>query len=279
MSSLWENAQTLLTQVEEAALAVGLKINNEKTKALQLRKLASETSPAASFKVQSGSIGNVGDFCYLGSYVRDCEKDLSQRIGQAWAATNRLWKVWKAEGIDRQMKRNLFRSTVESVLLYGSPCWALTSLQSKRLDGTYTRLLKKALNVPWAQHITNKELYGNLKPPSVTVSARRIMFAGHCFRRIDQPVHDLVLFEADGTFRTGQHSRMSFVKQLKSDLCQNSKIEIGKILSEEQLLENRVATRKAAKTASAFSSSQAQSRRLKTTIESCKKDEMTFHVI
>ena len=255
LASVWDDAQALLTNVESSAAAVNLGINNVKTKALQLRKLASESSPEATFKVRLGSVDNVDDFCYLGSYVRDCEKDLSQRIGQAWAAASKLWKVWKADDLDRPLKRNLFRATIESVLLYGSSCWALTRLQTKRLDGTYTRLLRKALNIPWAQHITNKELYGNLKQPSITVSARRIMFAGHCFRRTDQPVHDLVLFEANGTFRPGQHSRMSFVKQLKSDLAQNSASEVGHILSDEQLLANRVCARSAAAKATVLSSS------------------------
>ena len=32
----------------------------------------------------------------------------------------------------------------------------------KSLDGCYTRMLRMVLNISWRQHITNKELYGEL---------------------------------------------------------------------------------------------------------------------
>ena len=244
VASVWENAQTLLANVEKAALEVNLRINNGKTKAMCLHSVADKSSPVQNFTVSSGSIENVTNFCYLGSFVRNSEEDLRQRIGQAWTATSKLWQIWKANDISRPLKRRLFRSTVESVLLYGSQCWSLTKLQTQRLDGTYTRLLRKALNIPWATHITNAELYDKLKPPSVTIRSRRMMLAGHCYRRKDQPVSDLVLFEAShGKFRTGQHARATFLKQLKSDLRKTTSAAVANALTEmnemQSLLDDR----------------------------------------
>ena len=38
---------------------------------------------------------------------------------------------------------------------------------TKNLDGTYSRLLRYALNVSWKDHVTNDELHKNIKTASV----------------------------------------------------------------------------------------------------------------
>ena len=57
-----------------------------------------------------------------------------------------------------ELKRKFFVATVESILLYGCEAWTQTSAMEKALDGTYTRMLRKALNVhyrfPYASHVT-----------------------------------------------------------------------------------------------------------------------------
>ena len=45
------------------------------------------------------------------------------------------------------LKRRFFVSIVESILLYGCESWTLTEKMEKKLDGSYTRMLRKALNV------------------------------------------------------------------------------------------------------------------------------------
>ena len=46
-------------------------------------------------------------------------------------------------------KEELFRALVESVLLYGSEAWTLTKKHEKKLNGTYTRMLRAILNISW----------------------------------------------------------------------------------------------------------------------------------
>ena len=65
----------------------------------------------------------------------------------------------------KSLKLRTFLTLVESVLLYGSETWTLTSLE-KSIDGTYTRLLITVFNVSWSDHLTNRGFYGNL--PKVT---------------------------------------------------------------------------------------------------------------
>jgi len=207
------NAQKLLTSLEKTAAEVGLMINAKKTKCLVIGEPVCVTP----FRVGAEDLAEVDDFSYLGSWVRSSAKALGERKGQAWTACCNLWKIWVAK-IDDDLKRKVFKATVESVFLYGAETWSLTAAQLRSLDGTYTRLLRKALNVHYSSHTTNNELYGNLKPPSKVIALRRLKLAGHCFRRVDQPVRDLVLFYPSSKgFKLGGQSRMTFLKRIKVD--------------------------------------------------------------
>ena len=124
------------------------------------------------------------------------------RIAKAWAACSKLNNVWQSD-LSKDLKINLFRAAVESVLLYGSESWTMTDTLSKRTDGTYTRLLRTALNVSWRQHLTNRQLYGNLPPVTSVIQVRRLQFAGHCYRSKNEVANRVILWEP----RHGRRSR------------------------------------------------------------------------
>ena len=93
-----------------------------------------------------GSIINVvEDFKYLGRYIRSTKRDVNIRISKAWAALNSKNTIWKSK-LSTNLKRYFFRVAVESVLVYGSVTWTLTTSLDKKIDGTYTRMLRAVTN-------------------------------------------------------------------------------------------------------------------------------------
>ena len=62
--------------------------------------------------------------------------------------------------MNAELKRNLFRTTVEAILLYGCESWTLMTKDESRLDDSYTRILRMALNVSWKDNIQNDVLCG-----------------------------------------------------------------------------------------------------------------------
>ena len=84
---------------------------------------------------------NFDNFIYLGSEIESTDKEIKIRIAKSWAALDKLSSIWKSP-LSTTLKRNLFRAVVESVLLYGSEAWTLTKKHEKKLDGTYTRMLR-----------------------------------------------------------------------------------------------------------------------------------------
>ena len=133
----------------------------------------------------------VNNFKYLGAWMESTEKDIKFRRAAAWRAYNKLTKIWKSS-LPKAFKLRMFTATVESVLLYGCKPWTISAKLAKSLDGTYTRMLRTVLNVHWQQRITNKDLYGKLPRLSEKIRQRRVRFAGHCSRSVDEPVSNLV---------------------------------------------------------------------------------------
>ena len=79
-------------------------------------------------------------------------------------------------------KIRIFTATVESVLLYGCETWTLNKTAEKMINGTYTRLLRSALNISWRDHVSNDILYGALPKLPSKIRERRMRLAGHCIR-------------------------------------------------------------------------------------------------
>ena len=114
-----------------------------------------------------------------------------------WGCFNKLTKMWKSN-LPRRLKERLFLATVEFVLLYGFEAWTLTPKLEKQTNGCYTRLVRKALNIHWSQHMNNKVLYGDLSKLSAKNRQRRMCFAGHCYRSKDERVSVIVLWTPIG---------------------------------------------------------------------------------
>ena len=110
-----------------------------------------------------------------------------------WSACNDLNKIWKSH-LNKNIKLQIFKTIIEPILLYGSETWTLSKKMEARLDGTYTRLLMRVQNISWESHLTKKQIYGDLPSISSILKARRVQFAGHCFRAKDEIISSLLLW-------------------------------------------------------------------------------------
>ena len=137
-----EQAQELLSRVEQECAKVGLKLNAKKTEVITYN-IPPEHPPLTT--TEGTVLKEVKDFKYLGSWVNSTEQDLKVRKALAWRALNGMTSVWNSN-LPRQIKLSFFYATVESVLLYGSECWTLKPALQKSLDGCYTRMLCAVLH-------------------------------------------------------------------------------------------------------------------------------------
>ena len=204
-------AQTLLTRLEKAAETIGLHINSKKTEYMLINQ-ADSGLKSLGYK----QLKKVDDFKYLGSWIANSRKDMDVRIGLAWKSLSKMSKIWKSK-IKRDLKLRFFRSTVESVLLYGAESWTLTREMECRLDGTYTKMLRAVLGITWEMKVTNDELYGSLNKLSDVLRVRRLRFIGHMWRRKDELVCKLLMWEPKQGRRKRGRPAMTYIDQLMND--------------------------------------------------------------
>ena len=115
-------AKALLHNVENEAAKVGLHINAKKTEAMEYNQDLNEIINS----INNHLIKLVEVYKYLGGWMESTEQDIKVRIALAWAACNKLGSVWKSK-LTNKIKLCLFLATVETVLLYSSNTWTLTS--------------------------------------------------------------------------------------------------------------------------------------------------------
>ena len=227
-------AENLLHCVESSARMIGLHLNTGKTEIL-----TSCIEDIQEVKSLSGNVlKQVDHFKYLGAYMPDSSYDFNMRKGLAWAAVNELDCIWKSN-MDKKLKVKFFRSCVESILLYNSETWTVTGNLEKQIDGLYTKLLRRILGVRWSDHVTNKELYGDIPLLSATIRQRRMRFAGHCFRADDQPVSKLIFWSSKGKRGRGPGIK-TFPKVIGEDTGQTSENEIKVLMGDRNIWRQRV---------------------------------------
>jgi len=67
------------------------------------------------------------------SHDLSCDKDISGRIGLAAGIVRSLHKVWEAKDITKATKVLLYRTLVQSVILYNSETWTMNEEQKRKL--------------------------------------------------------------------------------------------------------------------------------------------------
>ena len=177
-----EDLQQLTNNLEETAAKVSLRINAEKTKAMQIN-----CQNDLNLQLDGHSIEEVKHFIYLGSMIAadgNSESDINCRIGKASSVFQRLQCIWKRNTINTSLKMQLFKSIVIPTAIYASETWKNTSRITQKLDVFQQRCLRKILRVRYQDHITNVEILrrSNSDKLSEIVTERRMRLAGHIIR-------------------------------------------------------------------------------------------------
>ena len=214
MEDTINKAEAFLHKVEIATQTIGLFLNASKTKVMHLNPTANNIIRS----LNGDEIEKVDDFLYLGGYT-NTTRDIKSRITKAWGALNSLTKIWCSR-IKTSTKIRIFKSTVEPIFLYGCESWTMTKSLAKKVDGTYTRMLRRVKNVSWRAHMSNEQLYGPIPKLSATIKRRRLTLAGHVFRH-KEPAGSLIFWAPEEPRRRGRPNT-TLIDVLKSDTGLNN---------------------------------------------------------
>jgi hypothetical protein len=183
------------------------------------------------------------DFKHFGSRVDNSTKDISIRKFLAWKALKDMTKIWKS-AMNPDLQKRFFIATMESILLYGCESWAMTDAMERSLSGTYTRMLRKALNVHWSAHTTNNELYGKKKPRvDMKIAERRLRLAGHCYRHPDLSTQKLLVWEHTYGTRERGRPKTTYVDTLMRDTGATCPHDLASLMDDRDVWRSMVKSR------------------------------------
>ena len=116
-------------------------------------------------KVKGQRLGTITSFKYLEAVVSDegSKSEILSKISQATAVLITLKPIWGEIKISLGSKVQLMRSHVISIFLYACESWNLTAELEKRTKAFEMRCYRKLLNIPYKDHVTNKEVRRKIK--------------------------------------------------------------------------------------------------------------------
>ena len=166
-----KKSQATVLLAEEIFASYNLKINPAKTEFITIG--SENTHPGCLSKIKK-----------LGTMLDD-EEEWNRRKYLSWQTLNKLGRIWRNNNIKVEVKRLVYKTYFESILLYNSPTWATNKTFEYKIDAFHRRQLRGILNIRYPKRIRNEELYFMIdeRELSITIAERRKKHLGHARRR------------------------------------------------------------------------------------------------
>ena len=105
--------------------------------------------------------------------------DVSRRIAMAKARFGKLRNLWSDNNLHLNLKLRLYRSSVCSILTYGSEAWYLTSSVTRALNGANSQMMAIITDKTQQQEASKStQTFDLIK----WIRARRLQWIGHILR-------------------------------------------------------------------------------------------------
>ena len=181
--------------VAAAGRAIGLELHEDKFQLLQVRCHA-DVLNASSDKITASP-----SMCYLGANLAADGRvgsELSRRIGAAKGDFRSLCQVWRHSALTTAHKLKVFRTLVESRLLYALCTGCYTKAELRRLDGFQAKCLRTILRIlpSHLSRISNAAVRerAGWKCASRLLLARQLFFLGKVIRSTPDSLLSAVSF-------------------------------------------------------------------------------------
>uniref|UniRef100_A0A914WLD1 BED-type domain-containing protein n=1 Tax=Plectus sambesii TaxID=2011161 RepID=A0A914WLD1_9BILA len=134
--------------LERSAACVKLRISDQKTKTIHVGYM--RTPPRIT--INGNQVEELQEFTYLGSVITadgDATRDVTRRIGKAFAIFQRLRSIWNSASLSLHLKLQLFSTIVLLTALYAAETWKKTVAIDRKLDAFQQRCLRRILKISY----------------------------------------------------------------------------------------------------------------------------------
>lgn len=217
--------------LEEAAKRYGLKINQDKTKYMELRQGLGREKEYVELKAEGGGkykIEKVKEFEYLGAIMtnkNEEEVEINRRVMKGSKAVGTLSKLWKSKDLSRAAKVRIYRTVIRPTVLYGCETWVLTKKEELKLDIWERKILRKIFGgvkvseEQWRKR-TNQEVKDMYRYPIITrsIRAQRARWLGHIERMSEERHAKRALTEGMGGKRRRGRPKKKWLEAVLEDV-------------------------------------------------------------
>jgi hypothetical protein len=140
-----ENAEALVVATKE----IGLEANTDKTKYMVMSR-DRNAGRGEGVKTDNMSIERVEEFKYLEATLTDqnaIQEKIKSRLKLGNACYCSVQDLLSSRLLSRNLKINIYRTVILSVVLYGCESWSLTLREERRLKVFENRVLRGCLGL------------------------------------------------------------------------------------------------------------------------------------
>ena len=141
-----------------------------------------------SINIDNGTLDAVDNFTYLGSTIESnisLDAKINTRIATKGAVGSKLnRRVWQNNNLTQMKKLCVYQACALSTLVYNGGAWKTYTTQEKKLNSFHLRCLRRILDIPWQDKITNTEelVRASIFSMYTLLSQRRLRWLGHVHR-------------------------------------------------------------------------------------------------
>ena len=162
--------------------------------------------------VAGKAICRVERFKLLGSIVTndsDSSTEINVRLAIARQVIRQLTEIWKSAEISLKLKKQLVKSLVWSIALYGSESWAVKKCDEKRITAFELWCWRRVLHISWTEYKTNVWVRQKIGIPEQNglleqLKKRKLAKYGHWKRRSEGLVMAVTEGEIEGKCLPGR---------------------------------------------------------------------------
>lgn len=179
-----EALQKLMDNLQTNVAKYNMKINMKKTKTMRISRKGNEQLRITLNGVQ---LENVTSMKYLGVIITSdgrCRSEILARIAMAKNAFTRR-KELLTRGLSMKTKKDIIRTFIWSIVMYGSESWSLKKKEVRNLEALEMWVWRRMLKISWKDQITNEEVLqrvGEQRMLIKTITRRKKNWLGHIIR-------------------------------------------------------------------------------------------------
>ena len=122
--------------------------------------------------------------CKILGRLLDTEEDVKRIKKLALDVMSAFQEVWRCNQTNRSLKIRISEALVQSIFLYNSEIWTMTSILTGQVNAFQRGMLRMVINIRWTDKISNDDLRATTKHTdwSDKIYERRFRRCGHLLR-------------------------------------------------------------------------------------------------